>query len=81
MPITNFERLARFSTTTGVEIPRWLRKRVEGLPDTGSVREFGIDVVTRLCQRLLELGAPGLHFYTMNSLELVRTIWTRLGLQ
>jgi methylenetetrahydrofolate reductase (NADPH) len=44
------------------------------------VRAFGSDVVTRLCQRLLELGAPGLHFYTMNSAEPVRTIWTRLGL-
>jgi len=80
MPITSFERLARFSAAAGVEIPRWLRKRVESLPDARSVQEFGLDVVTRLCQRLLELGAPGLHFYTMNRLELVRTIWTRLGL-
>jgi len=81
MPITNFERLARFSAAAGVEIPRWLRKRVEGLAhDPQSVREFGIDVVTRLCRRLLEHGAPGLHFYTMNSAEPVRTIWTRLGL-
>jgi methylenetetrahydrofolate reductase (NADPH) len=81
MPITNFERLARFSEAAGVEIPRWLRKRLEGLAhDPQSVRAFGVDVVTRLCQRLLELGAPGLHFYTMNSAEPVRTIWTRLGL-
>lgn len=81
MPITNFERLARFSETAGVEIPRWLRKRVEGLAeDPRSVWEFGVDVVTRLCQRLLEVGAPGLHFYTMNSAEPVRTIWVRLGL-
>jgi len=81
MPITNFERLARFSEAAGVEIPRWLRKRVEGLaPDPRSAGEFGIDVVTRLCRRLLEVGAPGLHFYTMNSAEPVRTIWTRLGL-
>jgi len=81
MPITNFERLARFSEAAGVEIPRWLRKRVEDLaPDARSVREFGTDVVTRLCRRLLEVGAPGLHFYTMNSAEPVRTIWTRLGL-
>jgi len=81
MPITNFERLARFSEGAGVEIPRWLRKRIEGLThDPQAVRAFGIDVVTRLCQRLLELGAPGLHFYTMNSAEPVRTIWTRLGL-
>lgn len=81
MPITNFERLARFSAAAGVEIPRWLRKRLEALADDpDSLRAFGADVVTRLCQRLLELGAPGLHFYTMNSAEPVRTIWTRLGL-
>lgn len=80
MPITNFERLARFSAAAGVEIPRWLRKRVEGLAhDPPSLQAFGTDVLTRLCQRLLELGAPGLHFYTMNSAEPVRTIWTRLG--
>jgi methylenetetrahydrofolate reductase (NADPH) len=81
MPITSFERLVRFSEGAGVEIPRWLRKRADSLAhDPRSVREFGIEVVTRLCQRLLELGAPGLHFYTMNSAEPVRTIWTRLGL-
>jgi methylenetetrahydrofolate reductase (NADPH) len=81
MPITNFERLARFSEAAGVEIPRWLRKRVEGLAhDPESMRAFGTDVVTRLCRQLLELGAPGLHFYTMNSAEPVRTIWARLGL-
>jgi methylenetetrahydrofolate reductase (NADPH) len=80
MPITNFERLARFSAAAGVEIPRWLRKRVEGLAhDPPSLQAFGTDVLTRLCRRLLELGAPGLHFYTMNSAEPVRTIWTRLG--
>lgn len=80
MPITNFERLARFSEAAGVEIPRWLRKRLESLRDPESVRAFGTDVVTRLCQRRLEHGAPGLHFYTMNSAEPVRTIWTRPGL-
>lgn len=81
MPITNFERLARFSAAAGVEIPRWLRKRLEGLAhDPHSLQAFGADVVTRLCQGLLELGAPGLHFYTMNCAEPVRTIWTRLGL-
>ena len=81
MPITSFERLARFSAAAGVEIPRWLSKRLEGLAhDPQSLLAFGADVVTRLCQRLLELGAPGLHFYTMNSAEPVRTIWTRLGL-
>jgi methylenetetrahydrofolate reductase (NADPH) len=80
MPITNFERLARFSEAAGVEIPRWLRKRAEGLSDPAALQAFGVEVVTRLCRRLLELGAPGLHFYTMNRAEPVRTIWARLGL-
>ncbi len=81
MPITNLDRLFRFSDSAGVEIPRWMRKRLEGLAhDPQSVRAFGIDVVTRLCERLLENGAPGLHFYTMNSAEPTCTIWARLGL-
>jgi len=80
MPITNFERLARFSEAAGVEIPRWLRKRAEGLSDPASLQAFGVEVVSRLCRRLLEEGAPGLHFYTMNRAEPVRTIWARLGL-
>jgi methylenetetrahydrofolate reductase (NADPH) len=81
MPITDFERLGRFSETVGVEIPRWMRKRLEGFAhDPSSVRAFGIDVVTRLCERLLEHEAPGLHFYTMNSIEPTRSIWAQLGL-
>jgi methylenetetrahydrofolate reductase (NADPH) len=81
MPITSFERLARFSVAAGVEIPRWLRKRIEALPDPASAQAFGTEVVLRLCRRLLEAGAPGLHFYTMNNTEPVRTLWTRLGLR
>jgi methylenetetrahydrofolate reductase (NADPH) len=80
MPITNLERLARFSEAAGVEIPRWLRKRAEELADPASLQTFGVEVITRLCRRLLEQGAPGLHFYTMNRPEPVRTIWARLGL-
>jgi methylenetetrahydrofolate reductase (NADPH) len=81
MPVTNWERLARFSEAAGVEIPRWMRKRLEGFAhDPGSVRAFGIDVVTRLCERLLQNDAPGLHFYTMNSVEPTRAIWAQLGL-
>jgi methylenetetrahydrofolate reductase (NADPH) len=80
MPITNLERLARFSEAAGVEIPRWLRKRAEELADPASLQAFGVEVVTRLCRRLLEQGVPGLHFYTMNRPEPVRTIWARLGL-
>ena len=82
MPITNFERLSRFSESAGVEIPRWMRKRLEGFArDPESVRAFGIDVVTRLCERLLDNDAPGLHFYTMNTIEPTRTIWAQLGLE
>ena len=81
MPITDLERLYRFSDGAGVEIPRWLRKRLDGLAhDPGSVRAYGLDVVMRLCARLLEDGAPGLHFYTLNQAEPLRTLWGQLGL-
>jgi methylenetetrahydrofolate reductase (NADPH) len=67
MPITRFTQLARFSDACGAEIPRWVRKRLEGYgDDTASIRSFGLDVVTRLCDDLLSHGAPGLHFYTLN---------------
>lgn len=67
MPITNYTQLARFSDACGAEIPRWLRKRLESFgDDLDSLREFGVDTVTRLCEQLIEAGAPGLHFYTMN---------------
>jgi methylenetetrahydrofolate reductase (NADPH) len=81
MPITNYKQLARFSDRCGAEIPRWIRKRLEGYgDDLGAIRAFGLDVVTRLCQQLLAAGAPGLHFYTMNRAGPTRTIWQRLGL-
>lgn len=81
MPITNFSQLARFSDTCGAEIPRWIRKRLEGFgDDTAAIRRFGIEVVTGLCRRLLEAGAPGLHFYTMNQAEPTLQIWRNLGL-
>lgn len=81
MPITNYTNLVRFSDACGAELPRWLRKRLEAYgDDLGSVREFGVDVVTGLCARLLELGAPGLHFYTMNQAGPTLAIWERLGL-
>lgn len=63
MPITSFARLARFSDACGAEIPRWIRKKMEAYGDDAeSVRAFGLEVVVRLCERLLQLGAPGLHF-------------------
>ncbi|QKT04263.1 methylenetetrahydrofolate reductase [NAD(P)H] [Ectothiorhodospiraceae bacterium 2226] len=81
MPITNFAQLARFSDACGAEIPRWLRKRLEGFgDDTASIRAYGLDVVSELCQRLLDEGAPGLHFYTLNQAEPTLAIWQRLGL-
>lgn len=82
MPINKFTQLARFSDACGAEIPRWLRKKMEGYGDDGaSIRAYGLDVVTDLCSQLLDAGAPGLHFYTMNSPDLTTTIWQRLGLQ
>jgi hypothetical protein len=64
MPITNYVQLARFSDACGAEIPRWIRRRLESFgDDRDAIRAFGLDVVHRLCERLLERGAPGLHFY------------------
>ncbi len=81
MPISNFSQLARFSDTCGAEIPRWIRRKMEGFgDDSASIRAFGLDVVTDLCARLLEGGAPGLHFYTLNQAGLSATIWQRLGI-
>ena len=81
MPIGRFSQLARFSDACGAEIPRWIRKKLEGYgDDTDSIRAFGLDVVTKLCEDLLKAGAPGLHFYTMNQSALTSAIWKRLGL-
>lgn len=67
MPITQYSQLLRFSEMCGADIPRWLRKRLEGFgDDRGAIQAFGVELVSKLCQRLLEGGAPGLHFYTMN---------------
>lgn len=81
MPITRYAQLARFSDACGAEIPRWIRKRLEGYgDDSASIRSFGLDVVARLCDDLLRQGAPGLHFYTLNQAGAVSTLWERLGL-
>ncbi|MGE5130862.1 MAG: methylenetetrahydrofolate reductase, partial [Sphingomonadaceae bacterium] len=72
---------ARFSDACGAEIPRWMRFRLESLgDDRAAIREFGLDVVTALCDKLLGAGAPGLHFYTLNQAGLTSTLWQRLGL-
>lgn len=81
MPISKFSQLTRFSDGCGAEIPRWIRRKLEGFgDDTASIQAFGLDVVTAMCARLLEAGAPGLHFYTLNSAVLPTKIWQRLGL-
>ena len=72
---------SRFSDNCGAEIPRWIRRKLEGFGDDhASVRSFGLDVVTELCAGLIEDGVPGLHFYTLNSAALTSTIWQRLGI-
>ncbi len=81
MPITNYSNLKRFSDMCGAEIPRWIGKRLESYgDDKESIIAFGEDVVTELCQKLLDQGAPGLHFYTMNQTGPTRTLWHKLGL-
>ena len=70
MPITNYTQLARFSAACGAEIPRWLARRLEDFgDDLDGLRAFGLDVTLALCRRLLDGGAPGLHFYTLNRAE------------
>ena len=79
MPITNYESLVRFSAMCGAEIPRWIRKRLESYGNDGaSIREFGLDVVAKLCERLLLGGAPGLHIYTLNRANTTMRLWQRL---
>jgi methylenetetrahydrofolate reductase (NADPH) len=81
MPIHNYARIAQFAARDGIEIPRWAALKMEGfLDDTAAIRAFGLDVVTRLCERLIEGGAPGLHFYTLNQSALSLEICRRLGL-
>ena len=81
MPITNFANLLRFSNNCGAEIPRWICQRMESYgDDQDSIRKFGLEVVTQLCQTLLDNGAPGIHFYTMNQVEPTRQIYNNLGL-
>lgn len=81
MPITGATQLMRFSDACGAEIPRWIRLRLQGFgDDTASIRAFGLDVVTQLCEQLRRAGVPGLHFYTMNQSAATLAICERLGL-
>ncbi|KMQ77489.1 5,10-methylenetetrahydrofolate reductase [Candidatus Burkholderia pumila] len=82
MPITNFSQLMRFSDMCGAEVPKWVAYRLERFgDDRESIREFGLDVVTGLCRRLVDGGAPGLHFYTLNGAQASKSICERLGLK
>jgi len=82
MPITNYTQLARFSDACGAEIPRWIRNRLMSLgDDVEAIRSVGADVVTNMCQQLLDGGAPGLHFYSMNQTGATMKVWNNLGLQ
>ena len=79
MPITNYTQLMRFSDMCGAEIPRWVRLKLASYgDDSASIKEFGLDVVTQLCERLLAGGAPGLHFYSMNQAAPTTALWQRL---
>jgi len=80
MPITNYTQLSRFSEMCGAEIPQWIRRRLEGFGDDGAaIRDFGLDVVQSLCERLLEGGAPGFHIYTLNRANATILLWQRLN--
>ncbi|MGE5651058.1 MAG: methylenetetrahydrofolate reductase [NAD(P)H] [Bacillota bacterium] len=80
MPITNYSQLMRFSDMCGAEIPRWIRLKLASFgDDTASIKAFGLDVVTALCERLLAGGAPGLHFYTLNQAAATTEICRRLN--
>jgi len=80
MPIHNFAKIAQFAQRDGIEIPRWVMLKMEGyLDDAASIRAFGIEVVARLCERLVAGGAPGIHFYTLNQSALTLEICKRLG--
>jgi methylenetetrahydrofolate reductase (NADPH) len=79
MPITNYTQLMRFSEMCGAEIPRWVRLKLASFgDDSASIKAFGLDVVSTLCERLLAGGAPGLHFYSMNQAAATTAIWQRL---
>ena len=80
MPITNYTGLLRFSNMCGAEIPRWIQKQLESFgDDLDSIKDFGTDVVSDISQRLLDAGAPGLHFYTLNQSEPTLKIWHNLN--
>ena len=81
MPFHNYAKIAQFAARDGIEVPRWVVLKMEGfMDDAASIRAFGLDVVTQLCERLIAGGAPGIHFYTMNQSALTIELCRRLGL-
>jgi methylenetetrahydrofolate reductase (NADPH) len=81
MPFHNYGRIAQFAQRDGIDIPRWVQMKMEGfMDDAASIRAFGLDVITRLCKRLIADGAPGIHFYTLNQSALTLELCKRLGL-
>ncbi len=80
MPFHNYARVAQFAARDGIEIPRWVALKMEGyMDDAASIRAFGIEVVARLCERLVAGGAPGIHFYALNQSALTLEVCKRLG--
>ena len=79
MPITNLTGLQRFSQICGADLPRWLVKRLEDFDDDDALKDFGAEVVTRLCEQLIQGGAPALHFYTLNQSKPSARILNNLG--
>lgn len=80
MPFHNYGRIAQFAQRDAIDIPRWVQMKMEGfMDDSAAIRAFGLDVVTRLCERLIDGGAPGLHFYTLNQSGLTLELCRRLG--
>jgi methylenetetrahydrofolate reductase (NADPH) len=80
MPFHNYAKIAQFAARDGIEIPRWVALKMEGfMDDAASIRAFGIDVITRLCERLIAGGAPGIHFYTLNQSALTLEVCNRLA--
>ncbi|WP_422018399.1 methylenetetrahydrofolate reductase [NAD(P)H] [Roseateles sp.] len=81
MPFHNYGRIAQFAQRDGIDIPRWVQMKMEGfMDDAASIRAFGLDVITRLCERLIDGGAPGIHFYTLNQSALTLELCKRLGI-
>jgi methylenetetrahydrofolate reductase (NADPH) len=81
MPFHNYARIAQFAQRDGIDIPRWVALKMEGfVDDIASIRAFGLDVITSLCEKLIAGGAPGMHFYTLNQSALTVELCRRLKL-